>query len=165
MNNYSYYDTFRKAACFSTVIFCFLAVISCSGTRPKNLGVSEGRFNACPSTPNCVSSYADKSDEAHYIAPIEFDTSIGNARQRLLDVLRDFPRAEIIIAEKFYIYAEFSTLVFRFVDDVEFYIDGDENVIHVRSASRLGKSDLGVNRKRIDKIRKMFHEPKITPME
>jgi uncharacterized protein (DUF1499 family) len=76
--------------------------------------------------------------------------------ERLLAVLGSMKRVEIVTREEGYLHAEFTSAVFRFVDDVEFSIDDRNNVIHVRSASRLGFSDLGVNRRRVEDIRKRF---------
>ena len=116
--------------------------------RPKNLGVIQGKFSPCRRTPNCVSSQAEPSDKEHYIAPL---------KGRLQDVRRaveSLPRTRIISADSHYLYAEFRSRLLRYVDDVEFLFDG--NVIHVRSASRLGRRDFGVNRARVEQLRKMI---------
>ena len=123
-----------------------------SGKRPLNLGVRDGKLAAPPSTPNCVSSQAP--DEGHHVAPLSFTGDPGVAMQRLKAIVQAMPRTQVIDSRADYLYAEFSTPLMGFVDDVEFYCDG--KVIHVRSASRLGYSDLGVNRKRVAAIRKAF---------
>jgi uncharacterized protein (DUF1499 family) len=84
--------------------------------------------------------------------------SAADARQRLLDIIEEMPRTRLVEAAPTYIYAEFRTPTFRFVDDVEFYIDEDANVIHFRSASRLGYSDMGLNRRRMEEISRAFEE-------
>jgi len=128
----------------------------CSGFMPE-LGVNNGQLKPCPKTPNCVSSQA--SDKRHFVAPIQFSGTQKDARARLLQILRSEKRAKILTVQENYIRAEFTSAVFRFVDDVEFSFpaaEGEASVIHIRSASRVGYSDLGVNRKRIERIRREF---------
>ena len=110
----------------------------------------------CPSTPNCVSS-VDK-DPKHYVEPLRFTGSVEGARNRLLEVLSALNRTRAVIVERNYIHAEFVSAIFRFVDDVEFLFDDHQKVIQVKSASRVGYYDLGVNRRRIEKIRKQFDQ-------
>jgi uncharacterized protein (DUF1499 family) len=113
----------------------------------------------CPKTPNCVSSQAH--DEKHYIEPINYSGARQAAHDRLLQIIRSEKRTEILIDQEDYIRVEFTSALFRFVDDVEFYFpkeNADDKVIHVRSASRVGSSDLGANRKRIERIRSEFYK-------
>lgn len=117
--------------------------------RPKNLGLMAGRLAPCRSTPNCVSSQADPADKEHYIAPIPFQ---GDAIAAVRKAVESMPRSRIISADSHYLYAEFRSALLRYVDDVEFHYDG--KVIHVRSASRLGRRDFGVNRARVEELRK-----------
>ena len=117
--------------------------------RPKNLGVMAGRLAPCRSTPNCVSSQADPADKEHYIAPIPFKGDAIAAVRRAVEAM---PRARVISADSHYLYAEFRSALLGYVDDVEFHYDG--SVIHVRSASRLGRRDFGVNRARVEELRK-----------
>lgn len=115
------------------------------------------RLKPCPDSPNCVSSLS--SDPRHAIAPITFSGSASQARQKLLEVIRSMPRGEVVLEEGLYLHVEFTSGVFRFVDDVEFFIDEEQGLIQARSASRVGYWDLGVNRKRIEEIRrKMVQE-------
>jgi uncharacterized protein (DUF1499 family) len=125
-----------------------------SGKRPTHLGVTNGRLSPPPRKPNCVSSQADPTDTQHYIAPIGFAGDPATAMKKLRDVIEDQPGAEVIESRPDYLYAEFTSKLMGFVDDVEFYNDG--KAIQVRSASRLGYSDLGANRKRVEAIRKAF---------
>jgi uncharacterized protein (DUF1499 family) len=117
--------------------------------RPRNLGVIGGRLSPCRRTPNCVSSQADPADKEHYIAPIPFR---GDAIAAVRKAVESMPRARIISADSHYLYAEFRSALLGYVDDVEFHYDG--SVIHVRSASRLGRRDFGVNRARVEELRK-----------
>lgn len=128
----------------------------CSMTKP-DLGVENGKLMPCPKTPNCVSSQA--ADKEHYIEPVYFSGNQVQAKDRLLQVLKSEKRTKILTEQEKYIRVEFTSALFRFVDDVEFYIlekQSEETVIHVRSASRVGSSDLGVNRKRVERIRSKF---------
>ena len=121
-----------------------------SWRRPDNLGVTNGRFARCKRSPNCVSSQADPSDREHYIAPIAYAGSMAELRK----LIESLPLATVIRAEGNYLYAEFRTPILRFIDDVEFLLA--ENMIHVRSASRLGRRDFGANRKRIEALRALM---------
>ncbi len=137
-----------------TLLFAIvpLALIAaCTGVRPTNLGVKDGRLAPCPETPNCVSSQS--SDAAHAIEPLRFSGNPTAAMARLKTIIWGMPRTEIVSETDTYLHVEFTSLVFRFVDDVEFLLDEPDSCIQVRSASRMGRSDLGVNRKRIESIR------------
>ena len=115
--------------------------------RPTNLGVKNGRLAPCKRSPNCVSSQANPADKEHYIAPIAYAGSM----EALRNTIAELPLATIIDAEGDYLYAEFRTPFLRFVDDVEFLKDGE--VLHVRSASRLGRRDFRANRNRVEQLR------------
>ncbi|ACK69933.1 protein of unknown function DUF1499 [Gloeothece citriformis PCC 7424] len=121
------------------------------GTSPQNLGIHEGKLTSCPSTPNCVVSQDADSD--HAIAPIPYHTDRNTAKQLLIKVLGVVPRTTIIEETEDYIRVESASRLMGFIDDGEFYFPPDEKVIHIRSASRLGESDLGVNRRRLEQIR------------
>ena len=120
-----------------------------SGTRPDNLGVKDGRFAACKTTPNCVSSQADPADGEHYIAPIAFSGTMHELRR----AVESMTRATVIREEGNYLYAEYKSALMGYVDDVELLLDEKARLVHARSASRLGRSDFGVNRKRIEELR------------
>ena len=117
-----------------------------SGTRPNNLGVKDGKLAVCPGTPNCVCSQSE--DPQFKIEPLP-SVMIAD----LKTIVENLEGTTIIEATDNYLYAEFKSKLMGYVDDVEFYRDTDANVVQVRSASRIGKSDLGVNRKRIEEIR------------
>lgn len=126
-----------------------------TGTRPDNLGVKDGRFTACKPTPNCVSSQADPSDGEHYIAPIAYSGSMAELR----NAVQSMPRASVISEEGHYLYAEYRSALMGFVDDVELLLDEKARLVHVRSASRLGRRDFGVNRERIEELRRLIGSP------
>ena len=123
-----------------------------SGSRPDNLGVKDGRFTACKPTPNCVSSQADPADQEHYIAPIVFRGTMDELRR----AVEAMERAVVIREEGNYLYAEYTSKLMGFVDDVELLLDENAHLVHVRSAARLGYSDFGVNRRRIEALRARF---------
>ncbi len=129
----------------------FLMVIGtvlASWRRPK-LGPVDGKLRPCPDSPNCVCSCAE--DDEHHIAPLVADASTMN---RLKDVLAAMDNVSIVTDDGSYLRAECVTPLLRFVDDLEFLYVADEDVIHVRSASRVGHSDLGANRARVEEIRR-----------
>ena len=121
------------------------------GSVPTNLGVKNQQLSPCPASPNCVVS--QNGDKTHAIAPIAYQSSPEKAKETLFKVLSVVPRTQIIEQTDDYIQAESSSKLLGFVDDVEFYFPKDAKIIQVRSASRLGDSDLGVNRRRIEQIR------------
>jgi uncharacterized protein (DUF1499 family) len=133
-----------------------LSLLGCAGAKPAGLGVKDGRFAPCPSTPNCVSSQS--IDPEHAVAPLRFTDSPEDALGRLQKIISSMKRARIVEESGWYLRAEFTSLIFRFVDDVEFYVDADKKLVQVRSASRVGSSDFGVNRKRVDEIRALWNE-------
>jgi len=124
-----------------------------SGQRPGNLGAKEGRLAACPDTPNCVSSHTDLQDAEHRIEPLSTGGAAQAAWSALIGVLRSLDRVKFVVENPGYLHLEFSSRLMGYVDDVEFLLDEKNALIHVRSASRLGRSDLGANRKRIESIR------------
>ena len=122
-----------------------------AGQTPNNLGLHEGKLTACPASPNCVVS--QDADTTHLISPLSYQGDTETAKQKLLQVLSVVPRTKIVEQADNYIRAESASRLLGFVDDVEFYFPTSEKVIHIRSASRLGESDLGVNRRRLEQIR------------
>lgn len=126
-----------------------------SGSQPKNLGVKNGKLLSCPSSPNCVCS--QDADAEHQIDPLTFTDNSEEAFERLKLIVQSLDQAQILETQSDYLYAEFTSKLMGFVDDVEFYLDETAGVIQVRSASRLGESDLGVNRQRIETIRSKFN--------
>ncbi|WOD38383.1 DUF1499 domain-containing protein [Nodosilinea sp. E11] len=121
-----------------------------AGTTPE-LGIQDGKLFPCPSTSNCMVSQS--ADQDHAIAPIAYTGSLDEARELLIKVLGVVPRTEIVTQQENYIRVKSTSRILGFVDDTEFYLPEDEPVIHVRAAARLGESDLGVNRRRLEQIR------------
>ena len=122
-----------------------------------NTGIDSGKLNDCPNSPNCVSSLA--KDEGHSIPALQFTGSSEEAKTRILKIIDEMKRTKIVTSDDKYIHAEFTSMIFRFVDDIEFsFPETEKNIttIQVRSASRTGRSDFGINRKRVEEFRKLL---------
>lgn len=144
------------AACWIGATLVLSGGMMFAGKRPTNLGVQSGQLAPCPSSPNCVNSQSQ--DALNKIEPLSYNDSATQAMANLKTVIQNLERTKILTETQNYLYVEFTSKVMGFVDDVEFLLDDNSQVIHVRSASRLGKSDLGVNRKRIETIRAKLDE-------
>jgi uncharacterized protein (DUF1499 family) len=127
-----------------------LALLSAFSRRPSNLGSVDGQLAPCPDSPNCVSTQAQ--DVGHRMEPISYNGSAEDAMTRIKSIIASRPRTKIVTEKEDYLHAEFTSALFRFVDDVEFLIDETNGKIHFRSASRVGYGDLGANRKRMQAI-------------
>ncbi len=141
--------------CLLVVFGIWVAVTMLSSRKqPTNLGVHAGQLTELPDSPNCVSSQT--SDPEKRVLPIPWEGSSAEAIERLARVVSRSPRSRIVQQTADYLHVEFRSLLFRFVDDVEFFVNPQDHQIELRSASRLGYSDLGVNRKRIEQLRQRF---------
>lgn len=120
-------------------------------TEEVELGVTDGALTPCPQSPNCVSTQADPADDVHYAEPIAYDGAPDKVAENLTRWIEAEDGAELVRSDGRYLRAVFSSRVFGFKDDVEILIE--EEVIHLRSASRVGYSDMGVNRDRYRRIR------------
>ena len=140
-----------------TIVLLSAVVFGCSASRPAHPGMTDGKLQPCPDSPNCVSSQSP--DKKHFIEPIRYEGTQQQAKERLIAVIQGMKRSKIVTVTDQYIHAEFTSAFFRFVDDVEFYFDDVSKTLHVRSASRIGHSDFGVNRKRIEELRSRFLHP------
>ena len=134
-----------------------------AGKAPSRLGVTDGRLKPPSSTPNSVSSqaslYPDHPQQAYAaIAPLTFKGDGEAAIKQLAQVLTQMPRTVIVTQNADYLYAQSTTALLKFTDDVEFWLDKPNHVIQVRSSSRLGRKDFGVNRARVEAIRAAFAE-------
>ncbi len=145
-----------KSLLFVISLLGIILLDSCASTRPINLGVVEQKLVPCPNSPNCVSTQS-KSEKAK-IAPLTYEGEMSQIMQKLVKTVKNVPRTKIITQTDSYLYVEFATSLMKFIDDVEFYIDDANKVIHFRSASRIGYSDLGTNRRRMENFRALFNE-------
>ena len=130
-----------------------------AGKRPANLGAKEGRLKPCSWKPNCVNSMTDATaDPVHGIAPLKISVQADSGWAALIGILKGRERVTLVTETPGYVHAEFKSSGMGFVDDVEFMLDARAGVIHVRSASRLGIRDFGVNRSRVESIRQQFNK-------
>ena len=143
-------NTIKETMAIMGIITSLLA--ACAGERPQNLGIRDGRLSPCPDRPNCVSSQG--IDQKHFIAPLVVTGDPQHSFERLRSCLSLRPDTTIVAEQPDYLRVEFRTTFF--VDDGEFLLNAAERRIEVRSASRLGYSDLGKNRSRIEEIRRAF---------
>ena len=125
----------------------FIQVGQQSQQQPPSPGLADGRLKPCPASPNCVSSEAG-TDNAHRVAPLP-----GTDWPRLVDTVTALG-GRIVTNNGHYLHATFMSSLFHFVDDLEARLDEIQGVIHIRSASRVGHSDFGVNRNRVERIRR-----------
>ncbi len=126
--------------------------------QPTDLGVKNGKFKACPDTPNCVCTQASPSDKKHFAEPIPFSSTAKEAIEKMAAIIRTQKRTHIVTQTDTYLHAEFTIALFGFIDDVEYWADEATHLVHFRSASRMGKYDLEVNRNRMKKLRKKFEQ-------
>jgi uncharacterized protein (DUF1499 family) len=131
------------------LLFLLALLTGCSGSKPGSIG----QFIDCPDKPNCISSKSMIS--AHMLSPLKYKGTKVEAKEALLKVLESMPRTLVSTNTDNFLHVEFTSKIFQFVDDVEFYFDESE-MIHFRSASRVGHSDMGVNRDRMNEISRLF---------
>jgi uncharacterized protein (DUF1499 family) len=131
-------------------------LLACAGSVPADLGVREGRLAPCPATPNCVSS--DAADEGHRVDPLVLAAPAAEAWEAAHRGVASLPRTRIVQIRPTYLRAECRSAVFRFTDDLELQLREADGTIAVRSASRVGRSDLGVNRRRVEALREALRE-------
>ena len=137
-------------------IFLFGDTIANTSDLAMAFAAGNRRLAPCSESSNCVSS-VDPTDK-HYIAPLRYSGNKNAAYKKLVNLIVSQPRARIVIKEADYLKAEFRSAILRFVDDVEFLFSADQPVIDVRSASREGYYDFGVNRRRIEVLRDRWNK-------
>ena len=133
-----------------------LSVLSCASNPPK-VQLVDGKLRACPKSPNCVSSESDNASSR--VEPLTFQGPPEKAWGNLKETIREMG-GKIEEEHDGYLWATFTSRLFRFVDDVELRMVSSDSMIHVRSGSRVGYSDLGVNRRRVEKLRTLFNQKK-----
>lgn len=141
----------RKVIVLTLISVAGLMVMSMTAARPSHLGLHGGKLSPVPDSPNCVSTMTEKS--AYKIDPIDVSGVDQPLEKLKAAISKAIPRAKLVTEDGNYLHYEFTSLLFRFVDDGEFLLDEDRNVIEFRSSSRVGYSDMGANRKRMEKIR------------
>ena len=142
----------RKSTTLAAFLAGSLGIGSACVSTPEDIGLVEGRLAACPSSPNCVCS----EDGDGSIAPLAYTGDGKIAFLSLLDLLESQPRVDLVTVEEEYAHAVFRTPLLRFRDDLELRLDSANSVIQVRSSSRVGHSDMGANRRRIESLRALW---------
>lgn len=130
-----------------------------SGEKAKMASNPKIKLTPCPQSPNCVSSLAENN--RHYIEPIRYGGDDAKVRDEILSIINSLKGARVTVSKDEYIHAEFVSSIFKFIDDVEFCFDSAEKLVQVKSASRKGYYDWGVNRRRIEKIRNLLDQKEI----
>lgn len=144
---------FLAAVALVMAAILVFALRSALAERPDDLGAEAGRLAECPDRPNCVSSQAE--DGEHRVEPLPLAGDPETAMERWRGAVESMARTRVVTFDPGrYLHAESTSLIFRFVDDLELLADPAEGVVHVRSASRVGHSDLGVNRRRVEELRR-----------
>ena len=144
----------KKVTLCGLMMAVLLTCVSCAADH--SLGVREGRLAPCPNSPNCVSTQS--KGKRHSIKPLPFVRTREASKEWILSILKGMKRVTIIAVTDSYVHAEVRSALWRFVDDVEFYLDETARLVHFRSASRVGTYDFGVNRKRMKEISEKYLE-------
>ena len=124
----------------------------------RKVGMIESKFYPCPKKPVCVSTQANSKDKKHYIEPIKLTISTNDALDKIIKVIKTLKRTKILEQKDKYLRVQFTTALFRFKDDVEFYLDEHEKLIHFKSQSRIGGYDWNANRNRMEDFKKKYLE-------
>ena len=135
---------------FKTIVYIIVMTLT-TATQ-----ASEKQLPPCPSSPNCVSSQA--TDDGHFIAPFKITGNVEEAWAALKNALLSQSRTVITNETGDTLHAQATSLVFRFVDDIDAILDAEAGLIHIRSASRIGYGDFGVNRKRVEMLRAQLQQ-------
>lgn len=141
----------RFLTILTVVSVLHMPLLACAGKRPANLGISDSVLAPCPSSPNCVSS--DAPEGAHQVPPFQLALPADEAWRAVREAVAELPRTRIVSETGDYLHAECRSAILGFVDDLELHLRPARGIIAVRSASRLGYSDMGVNRRRVEDLR------------
>lgn len=141
----------KSAAIAALTVLSATPLFSCAGKRPSTLGVKNGLLAPCPFSPNCASS--DTGDSGHHVTPFLLALPPEKAWAVARELVSAMARTHIVTERPDYLHAECRSFLFGFVDDLELHLRPSEGIIAVRSASRIGYSDFGVNRRRIEDLR------------
>ncbi len=137
-------------------------LIARNNRTPENLGVQDGRLLPLPDSPNAVSSQTEKADRR--VPPLPFIGNRHDSAQAVLQAIEKYPgQTEIIRQTDSYLHCVFTTDRMKFKDDVEFFLDAENRLVHFRSASRLGYADMGVNRRRYEQLAALYLQNSSTP--
>ncbi|WP_321402328.1 DUF1499 domain-containing protein [Maridesulfovibrio sp.] len=148
---------YKLTALFIIVCTAGLFTAAHFSSPPENLGINGGKLSPCPNSPNCVSS--QENDKAHTVQSIKASGTNKQVIKKLRACIKQMG-GKIVSRSGPYLHAEFRSRWFRFVDDLECIYDEAEGRIELRSAARLGYSDFGVNKKRVEELRNRFENNK-----
>ncbi len=140
---------------FVFIVCLYFVVLSIHSRERPVLGIIEGRLRPCPNTPNCVCS--EDRGRSSFIEPLTFKDSPKHSWESIKSVIRDMG-GNIEQEQDGYIRATFTTTFFRFIDDLELRMDETNKIFQVRSTSRVGHSDMGTNRRRVENLRARFNQ-------
>jgi len=139
----------------AVLVLLALRMVTLMTTPDSTVGLTDaGNLRPCPASPNCVATYGEHSDRR--LEPLHFEVSADEAMRQLVELVGELPRTRVVTQQAHYLHVEFRSRLFRFVDDVEFLMMPAEGTIQFRSASRVGYSDLGANRRRMEKIQALW---------
>jgi uncharacterized protein (DUF1499 family) len=148
---------FTAGAILTSIVFVRFAMLGHGSRSGEAPGLISGSLASCPEKPNCVCSEFDE-DTAHYIAPLDYSGApSGKAWGDILKIIKELG-GEVTVANDAYIAATFSSSLFGFVDDLECRLEPSQERIQIRSASRVGHSDLGVNQQRVEAMARLFDQ-------
>ncbi len=145
-----------RALVFPLLVLLLSFALGCGGRMPEGIGARDGGLAPCPDKPNCVSSFADDPD--HHADAFAIAGTSSAAWQGLQTILEAESNVEIVTKSEFYLHAVYTSKRMRYRDDVEFLLREREGEIALRSASRVGHSDMGVNRERVEDLRRQLAE-------
>tara|TARA_R110001606_G_scaffold39504_1_gene108879 strand:+ start:757 stop:1212 length:456 start_codon:yes stop_codon:yes gene_type:complete len=134
----------------------FFSYVTISNKLPEGLGVTEGELLSCPPSPNCVSTQASTEDVDHYIEPIVYTGDRMKTQLLIESFILNKGNAHLVSSTLGYVHFEVKSPLIGYIDDVEFYLPAADSVVHIRSASRIGYSDFGVNRERVRQIQSLL---------
>ena len=150
---------YRFVELYLTSALILFIVGGCSGKRPDGIGIDSSGLKGCPQSPNCVSSEA--KDEQHAIESFRLKGDPNVSWPLIQDEIASMPRWTIVTATDTYIHVEYKSRIFRFVDDLELFFNSGNGIISIRSASRIGYSDFGANRRRVELLRSELRAKKV----
>jgi uncharacterized protein (DUF1499 family) len=142
----------KKGPLGGLVIAAILTSTACAGV--ENISMTEGKLAPCPDSPNCVSTQSEK--KGHAMKPLPYLRTREASREKILSILKDMKRTEIVKLTESHIHVECRTVLLHFTDDVAFFLDDTTRVVHFRSASRVGYYDFGLNRRRMKRISEKY---------
>jgi len=140
-------------------LFLIMTLWGCSGNPAERQNRKSSGFLDCPDTPNCVSSLA--KNPKHRVEPFKLNKDPETSWSIVKKTVVQLPRTKVVLADNSDIHAECRSMIFRFVDDLTLHLTPSNGIIHIRSASRVGYSDLGVNRRRVENLRKKLQQKNI----